>query len=109
MYTFSVLNNQLKIKVMANEPNEQEEPSMEHHLMMSSFQRAGIMGLIAAIMSDSDETPLNTVKQKIAATFGRMIAMDIMVKDQIELEVLKLCKSFLEQEVAVEEAKEILK
>lgn len=72
------------------------------------LQRAGLMGLITAILHDEEEKTVQEIKQKIVASIAHMIQADAMVEDVIEMFVLDAAKEFCEQEEALNNVKGIL-
>jgi hypothetical protein len=87
---------------------EDFSPEGFEHLLNAAMQRAALMGIIAAILEDEVTETAQSIKTRICCSLGEMIDRDIMVKDFIDVHVVAAVKNFLEQEIAVEEAKDII-
>ena len=72
------------------------------------LQRAGLMGLITAILHDEGEKTIQEIKQKIVASIAHMVQEDVMVGDVLDMFMVDAAKEFCEQEEAVNNVKDIL-
>ena len=73
------------------------------------LQRACLMGLITAILDDQGEKSLREIKNSITDTLSHMIEMNIMVGDFIDIQTVRAAKQCIEQEIAVDQVKDLLK
>ena len=73
------------------------------------LQRACLMGLVTAILDDEGEKSLREIKDAIADALAHMIQADIMVGDLIDISTVRAAKQHMEQEMALNEAKNLLK
>jgi hypothetical protein len=71
-------------------------------------QRVVLMAIIAGIFHVKEDTSLRDIRLRIANSFSDMIDEDIMPGDTIDFIVTAAIKQYLEEERAIEEAKEIL-
>ena len=81
----------------------------QHQLEQAARQRAGLMGLIIGLLKEEKDLDINQVKSKIINCIGVLIDLDVMVKDEIDLEVALACEEHLEGQLLVDEAKDLLK
>lgn len=84
-----------------------KEQELEH-VVTASYQRAGLMGFLLCLLEEENELSMNEVKQKAVSIFTTMMSLDLMVRDEIDMEVARACRNFCEQEKALMDFKEIL-
>jgi hypothetical protein len=73
------------------------------------LQRACLMGLVTAILDDQGEKSLREIKDSITDALSHMIEADIMVGDFIDVTTVRAAKQHMEQEMALNEVKSLLK
>ena len=73
------------------------------------LQRACLMGLVTAILDDQGEKSLREIKDSITDALSHMIEADIMVGDIIDVTTVRAAKQHMEQEMALNEVKSLLK
>lgn len=83
--------------------------NQDEHLIQAAKQRAGLMGLINALLEEEQELTLNQIKGKIVRCVSGLVLLDAMVGDEIDYEVVETCKSYLESEQALEDVRDLLK
>ena len=81
----------------------------QHQLEQAARQRAGLMGLIIGLLKEEKDLDINQVKSKIIHCIGVLIDLDVMVKDEIDLEVAQACKEHLEGQLLIDEVIDLLK
>lgn len=74
-----------------------------------ALQRAALMGLITAILDDEGEKTLNQIKNHITDTMITLIDIQAIVGDPIEAITVDALKRHLEQEIALDQVKDLLK
>ena len=74
-----------------------------------ALQRAALMGLITAILDDQGEKTLQEIKSHITNTITFLVESEVMVGDPIDLWVVRATRKYLEQEIAVDQVKDLLK
>ena len=74
-----------------------------------AIQRACLMGLLTAILEDEGEKSLREIKDAITESLSHMIEANIMVGDFIDVQTIRAAKQYMEQEMALNEAKNLLK
>lgn len=74
-----------------------------------ALQRAAFMGLITAILDDEGEKTLTEIKDRIVNTVSFLIETDAMVGDGIDYMTITAAKHYMEQEIALDQVKDLLK
>jgi non-ribosomal peptide synthetase component E (peptide arylation enzyme) len=93
---FCTFISQLKLKIMNNETEN------------IFLQRAALMGVIAAIIENQEERTFDEIKHACINFITDLFEQGISVGDEIEADVINKCKSFFEQQIAVETVKELI-
>lgn len=83
--------------------------NQDEHLIQAAKQRAGLMGLINALLEEEQELTLTQIKLKITTCLSGLVVLDAMVGDEIDFEVIGACKTFLEGEQALDDVRDLLK
>lgn len=71
-------------------------------------QRAGLMGLITAILHD-EEADAQTIKNRIVQSFAHLIEQGATVGDMIDSYVAEACQEHIQKSLNVTGAEDILK
>ena len=77
-------------------------------LIQTSKQRAGILGLLVAVLDSDTEICLTEMKNAIANCIGRLIDQDAMVEDLLDALLVDALKRHLQEQEALEEVGKIL-
>lgn len=93
---------------MSNETNDPMD-GLAQYFMQKSRQRAAIMAIIYNIVHpESPVNNLNEARLMIAKQFADFIDEGLMVGDEIDLEVMRAVRLFLETEKAVMDASDLV-
>ena len=79
------------------------------YLLKCSQQRAALWGTISALLNDENAQSVEEIKKKVSSNIAMMIDRGLMINDDIERFVFKDALRFLEQEIALDEVKNMLK
>ena len=74
-----------------------------------SLQRAALMGLITAILEDQGEKSLTEIKDRVVSTVSFLIESGAMVGDAIDYMAARAARRHMEQEIALDQVKDLLK
>jgi hypothetical protein len=77
-------------------------------LKTALVQREAALQLLELIMKEDESTTMQMVKIKITAVISKWIDSDVVLSDESSVELLKACRDFLQSEMTLDQAKDII-
>ncbi len=81
---------------------------MNNKMTNIRLQRAVLFGAFSAILETQEEKTLHDIKWAFVNMMENLIEQEVIFGDEIEVDVLTKCKDFIEQEIMLENIKEII-